>query len=183
MATLREAFDACVDEIKSEELRALTRSVLDELCPAGGWFWRASASMSGVHHPPACRGVGGLARHTLLAYAWLRELLEVFTDAHRDAARVAVLLHDARKYESADSPPVHGALAADSLLSTLTGYESADTRTAVEIASLAVRTHMGGWSSTPERVGAMTPTSCVVHLADYCASRDVDPERLKEVTL
>jgi len=179
--TTRDALRACIERITDKQVRDFARFALDALCPEDHWFWRAAASSSGQHHPPACRGIGGLARHTVLAFVWLEELLRAYnkSDSTRtvnaDAARLAVLLHDTRKYDSLDSLPVHGPLAADAISSLLDGDLDVVARTTIEIAALCVGTHMGLWATPPTYFGEMTPTQQVVHLADYCASRDIDP--------
>ena len=164
-----------LDRIDDQATRELAKVMTRLLCPPDHWFWQATASSSGQHHPPECRGVGGLVRHTRLASAWLEQLLLVYPKANADAARLAVLWHDCRKYEHKDSMPVHGQLGCDAIFEVMGRFElTLGLAVVVEIAANAVRTHMGVWSSTPVSVDDMTPTQRVVHLADYCASRDIN---------
>lgn len=163
-----------INRITDQPTRELAKDMIRLLCPPDHWFWRASASASGLRHPPECRGVGGLVQHTRLASAWLEALLRLYPTANADAARLAVLWHDCRKYEHAGSLPIHGRLGSDAVFEIMSQFElTLGLVTTVEIAANAVRTHMGLWSNEPVPLDDMTVTQRVVHLADYCASRNI----------
>ena len=40
------------------------------------YFWSVGASSTGKHHPEFSSGDGGLARHSLMAYRWLKNMIE-----------------------------------------------------------------------------------------------------------
>ena len=167
-------FEKIVQNILDEELRNFVLYFLDECTPA--YFWTCGASASGKYHPKFAQGEGGLIRHTIAGAIFLEEVLRLspfcyLSDEHKDLCRVAILLHDCRKYGNKDEIDkeqykVHAPACADSVAiewKNFFGY------TAPEWLLSAIRTHMGQWSEREYR--PMTNLDRAVHTADYWASR------------
>lgn len=143
----------------------------------GAWFWKSGASSTGKYHPAFAQGEGGLVRHTRAA-AWVcEELLRMSSyaymkDTYKDYARVAVLLHDTRKYGSGDTEDKdcyknHGALAAwdvGTAWKEFFGDEACP-----ELLYLAIKSHMGQWVENKDD-RPFTNIDRLVHLSDYIAS-------------
>lgn len=95
-----EVFREEIGKIKSESIRRLVETTLDELLSFNGkTFFKAQASKTGKHHPPCCNVPGGLIRHTKRAAAIADHLATAmaFTDHQRDIVLASVILHDIRK--------------------------------------------------------------------------------------
>lgn len=169
-----EIFNAEIELIESEELRDFVRYFFDEWC--GAWFFEEGASSSGKYHPKFSQGRGGLVRHVKGASMFLEELLRLsswayLNDEYKDYARVAILLHDCRKYGDLEYDksyyPMHGSCCADAIDNAW--YEMFQTP-APELLKMAVRSHMGQWTEDKED-RPFTPLDRLVHLADYLSSR------------
>lgn len=171
-----EFFEHEIQNIEDEDLRDFVRFFFDE--KVGNWFWRSGASRSGKYHPVFSQGEGGLVRHTRAA-AWVcEELLRLSSYAYmsaeyKDFARVAVLLHDTRKYGSGDTEDKgcykeHGKLAADAVYNAwhefFNGGDSCP-----DLLIMAIRSHMGQWIED-RNDRPFTNIDRLVHLSDYISS-------------
>ena len=162
-----------------------------------GYFWVEAASSTGKHHPEYSLGEGGLARHSLMTYHWLKTLM---ADCDQDLSEfapgmvVAALFHDCCKRGLPESVNLehtvfeHPILAAKFLmdrsikfiednkgfLETVIEDEGAFKRN-VAVAVSCIETHMGKWTTSKysEVVLPKPKTSIqyMVHLADYISSR------------
>lgn len=192
-----------LDLIQHEDIRTLTRAVLDA---APACFWSMPAATTGKYHPTISLGEGGLIRHTRAVVRLTCHLLTARgTDPEEreySTAVAAAILHDcckksdAERYTAFDHPARAAQLimstaeqiwpgTADdvppqgSLLADPAGTISTPHRAALVIAAI-VESHMGRWNVNP-RTGEtlpkpLTPLQRLVHIADYLASR-------KDITL
>lgn len=168
-------FEREINKIESEDLRDFVRFFFEER--VGAWFWGSGASSSGKYHPKFAQGRGGLVRHTRAAAWFLEELLRMSSYAYmkaeyKDYARVAILLHDTRKYGSGDAEDKacykeHGKLAADDVALAWSEFFGTP---CPELLCMAIRSHMGQWVENRED-RPFTNIDRVVHLADYMSSR------------
>lgn len=164
-----KVFEPELNLVVDKDLREWCKSILVE---APTYFWSAPASITGKYHAPDDNEVGGLVHHTKKVVYFGNELCRSFDiEESRSRVIVACLLHDIVKYgseneRSTDSTPYHyhPQLAAKFIISktpTLTESQK-------EIARM-VECHSGIWSS--QDCQPATKEEWVVHLADYCASR------------
>lgn len=168
-------FEREIQLIQSEDYRDFVRFFFNE--HVGAWFWKSGASSSGKYHPCFAQGEGGLVRHTRAAAMMCEELLQMSSyaymrDEYKDYARIAILLHDTRKYGSEDEEDKecyaqHGALAASDV--AFAWLEFFDTP-CPELLTMAIRSHMGQWVENRED-RPFTNIDRLVHLSDYIASR------------
>lgn len=162
------------------------------------YFWTVAASSSGKHHPEYALGEGGLARHSLMAYRWLRVLMEVNPQIPTDwvpGMILAALFHDCCKRgipaagtDLTHTKHEHPLLAAKFILDRVEGFlkdnkefiESTSDdeelfRQDIAVAVSSIESHMGRWN-TNEHSDVILPLpkrdyQQLVHLADYMASR------------
>lgn len=169
-----ELFETEINFIESEDLRDFVRFFFDEKC--GDWFFEDGASSTGKYHPCFSQGEGGLVRHVRAAAWFLEELLRLSSYAYmsaeyKDFARVAILLHDCRKYGGMEYDKAcyasHGALCAEAIEAA---WVEMFQTSAPELLKMAVRSHMGQWTENRDE-RPFTPIDRVVHLADYISSR------------
>lgn len=162
------------------------------------YFWSEGASSSGNHHPSYSNGEGGLARHSLMVYRWMKELYDDFGsdggfDSFNEVVAVACLFHDCCKRGLPDNVSEHTVhehpvLAAKFILDKgrefaernkdfiyMTSEDEDSFMHDVGLVSLCVASHMGKWNtSTRSEVVLPKPKSGIeqiVHLADYLSSR------------
>ena len=170
-----EFFEREIQNIESEDLRDFVRFFFAER--VGAWFWESGASSSGKYHPAFAQGKGGLVRHTRAAAWFGEELLRMSSYAYmkaeyKDYARVAILLHDTRKYgngdtEDKDCYKVHGKLAADDVAAAWQEFFGSPCSAFLYHAILS---HMGQWVEDRD-YRPFTNIDRLVHMADYMASR------------
>lgn len=170
---------------------------LDFLDRVPEYFWTVPASATGKHHPEHDLGDGGLARHSLMVYRWLKLLLEANEQDMSDflpGMVFACLFHDCCKLglpEKVDLERTafeHPLLAAKFVLDNAerfakenkdfleTSIEDEDAfKHNVAVAVSAIETHMGKWNTSKYSEVVLpkpkTPIQYMVHLADYIASR------------
>ena len=162
-----------------------------------GYFWKEPASATGKHHPEYSLGEGGLARHSIMTYHWLKTLM---VDCDQDLSEfapgmvVAALFHDCCKRglpENIDLEHTafeHPLLAAKfvldmaekfveknkEFLETVIEDEDAFKRN-IAVAVSCIETHMGKWTTSKHSEFVLpkpkTTVQYIVHLADYISSR------------
>lgn len=162
------------------------------------YFWVESASASGKTHPIHDLGDGGLARHSLMVYRWLKSLLEgspIDLNEHVSAMVIASLFHDCCKRGLPNQPMSEHTLFEHPLLSAKfimdksiefldknkefiesTSEDEDWFKEQVAMIASCVQSHMGKWNTSkwsPDIVLPIpkNPMQYLVHLADYCASR------------
>lgn len=158
-------FQREIDFIESEDLRDFAKYALG-LAP--DYFWTAPASSSGKYHPKMDLGEGGLVRHTKAVMWFYEENLRLSSyayqrDEYKDWGRIACLFHDIDKEDYKE----HAAAGADFVHDRW--FEFFGTPTP-ELLLMAMRAHMGQWSTHKED-RPYTTLDRAVHLADYYASR------------
>lgn len=161
------------------------------------YFWVEAASSTGKHHPEFGLGDGGLARHSLMVYRWLKMLLEANEQDMREFVPgmvFASLFHDCCKRGMPDNIDLehtkfeHPILAAKFILDRAerfakenkgfleTSIEDEDAfKQNVAIAISCIETHMGRFNTSKHSEVVLprpkTAVQYMVHLADYIASR------------
>lgn len=163
------------------------------------YFWTEAASSSGRMHPLHDLGEGGLARHSLMAYRWLRSLLDgslVDLNEYVPAMIVATLFHDCCKRGLPNQVPSDHTLFEHPILSAKfifdcskefleknkefidsTSEDEEWFKGQVALIASCVQSHMGKWNVRRNSTDIVLPLpknniQHMVHLADYCASRD-----------
>ena len=170
------------------------------------YFWTEPASVTGKHHPEYSLGEGGLARHSLMTYHWLKTLL---CDCDQDMTDyipgmvLAALFHDCCKRGMPDNIDLehtkfeHPLLAAKFILERAERFakdnqnlfeisieDEVAFKQNIAIAMSCIETHMGKWTtskySSVELPKPKTSIQYIVHLADYIASRKCTTFDVKE---
>ena len=161
------------------------------------YFWTEAASSSGNHHPEFGLGEGGLARHSLMTYRWLKILMEANEQDMSEfmpGMAFAALFHDCCKRGRLGEADLEHTKFEHPLLSAKFVLDNAEQfakdnkdfmdKTAededvfkhdIAIAISAIETHMGRWNTSKESQVVLpkpkTAIQYMVHLADYIASR------------
>ena len=73
---LKELFRDVIKEEFGPMKPILCKFALELVDAVPDYFWTEAASASGLHHPAFGLGEGGLARHSLMVYRWLKILME-----------------------------------------------------------------------------------------------------------
>ena len=176
---------------------ALCKFSLELLGELPDYFWKESASSTGKYHPEYELGEGGLARHSLMVYRWLKMFLEA-NDRNMSeflpGMVVACLFHDCCKRGLPDNICSEHTLFEHPLLAAKFIIDRAEKFAAknknlfeetiededafkhnVAIAVSAIETHMGKFNTSKHSdVVLPRPSNAIqymVHLADYAASR------------
>lgn len=161
-----------------------------------GYFWVEAASSTGKHHPEFGLGEGGLARHSLMVYRWLKMLLEANEQDMNEflpGMVFAALFHDCCKRGLPDNVQPntvfeHPILSAKFALDNAEKFvkenkqlleDSIEDEDAfkhnVAVAVSCIETHMGRFVKSEHSDVVLpkpkTAIQYIVHLADYCASR------------
>ena len=187
----------CLEEFSAMK-PALCKFSLGLIEALPSWFWTEAASSSGKHHPAFSLGDGGLARHSLMVFRWLKSLVESLPDAHAiqdsiPAMTIAALFHDCCKRGDGEVPSEHTRfehpiLAAKFIMDRadefikdnkefleITVDDEDSFRQDIAVAASCIQTHMGRFNvDSRSDVVLPLPRSAqqqLVHLADYCASR------------
>jgi putative nucleotidyltransferase with HDIG domain len=162
------SIEECVSRIEDRTIRLFVAKAFRE---APKYFWTASSSSSGKHHPVDEHGKGGLVLHTVRVF----NVAEVFVPAlvgsesmgvHPDVIRAGALLHDLYRYGTKDvaedtTNKLHAELAAKALSNMV---EDFPLKKAI---IFCVERHMGKW-------GQVLPNSMdewLVHFADGIATK------------
>lgn len=161
------------------------------------WFWKEPASSTGKHHPEHELGDGGLARHSLMVYRWLKLLLEANEQDMGEfvpGMLLACLFHDCCKRGMPDKEPSehtlfeHPVLAAKFVLDRAekfardnkdffenTAEDEDSFKHDIAVAVSCIETHMGRFNTSKHSEVVLprpkTAIQYMVHLADYVASR------------
>ena len=170
------------------------QEILDEI---PDWFWKEPASSTGKHHPEHELGDGGLARHSLMVYRWLKLLLEANEPDLSEfvpGMALACLFHDCCKRGMPDKEPSehtlfeHPVLAAKFILDRAerfakenkdfiekTSDDEESFKHDVAVAVSCIETHMGRFNTSKHSEVVLprpkTAIQYMVHLSDYIASR------------
>ena len=185
-----------VDElgISSPALCKFAQELIEEV---PGYFWIEPASATGKHHPSYSLGEGGLARHSLMTYHWLKTLLfdcDQDLDEYVPGMVVAALFHDCCKrgmpdkidleHTAFEHPLLGAKFVLDKaekfvdenkvLLETVIEDEEAFKHN-IAVAVSCIETHMGKWTTSKYSDVVLpkpkTSIQYIVHLADYISSR------------
>ena len=162
------------------------------------YFWKEDASSSGKHHPEYSLGEGGLARHSLMVYRWLKLLLEANEQPMTDfipGMVVATLFHDCCKrglqseIDLEHTKFEHPILAAKFVLDNAEQFakdnkqfleevsieDEEDFKHNIAVAVSCIESHMGRFNTSKHSEVTLpkpkSPIQFMVHLADYIASR------------
>lgn len=160
------------------------------------YFWVESASSSGKYHPEFSNGDGGLARHSLMTFRWIIELIKTNPEDIEEFAAAMIfasLFHDCCKRGMSDNVSEH-TLHEHPILSSkfiidnaekfasenkdfidMTSEDEDSFKREIGMIVLCVESHMGKWNtskhSTIELPKPTNPIQYMVHLADYIASK------------
>ena len=188
------------DAIKSElgpMKPVLCKFALELVDSVPDYFWTEAASSSGLHHPLFGLGEGGLARHSLMVYRWLKILMEANEQDMSEfmpGMVLAALFHDCcKRGMPGDIDPEHTKfehpfLSAKFVLDKAEQFAKNNKdfidKTAededifkkdIAVAVSAIETHMGKWNTSKNSQVVLpkpkTAIQYMVHLADYIASR------------
>lgn len=175
IALVSELFTDELNLIKDDEIRSITKEVLDAL-PLDPFLYKG-ASSSGKYHPVECRGALGLTIHTKYAVQAGIVLLDQDVnldedERNKDLIISALILHDGLKYgplgTEQHTVPNHPDLIADLLMEK---YENEDPNSnrAFYFHKLSelTRSHHGKWGNSP----CNNRCKEYVHIADMMASR------------
>lgn len=175
IAVVSELFLDELNLIKDDEIRSITKEVLDVL-PLDPFLYKG-ASSSGKYHPVECRGAFGLTIHTKYAVqaglVLLDQDVNLDEDEHdKDLIISALILHDGFKYgiSGTEQHTVsdHPDLIADFLLERYKN-EDPNSNRAFYFHKLSelTRSHHGRWGKSP----CNNRCKEYVHIADMMASR------------
>ena len=169
-----EIFKDEIALIQDEVLRDFAKYFFDaDYVP--DYFWHIGASSTGKFHPAFAQGEGGLVRHTKAVVMFVEELLRMSSyaymkDSYKDYARIACLVHDIAKYGCDDFDKEqysqHGFNAKCIVAQAWFDFFGAE---APWLLLNAIHSHMGQWSNDEK---PFTTIDRLVHLSDYCASRN-----------
>lgn len=175
----------------------LCKFALELVDAVPAYFWTEAASSSGFHHPEFGLGVGGLARHSLMVYRWLKMLMEANEQDMSEfmpGMALAALFHDCCKrglpddtdqeHTKHEHPFFSAKFVLDKAEQFAKGNKDFFDKTAededsfkkdIAVAISAIETHMGRWNTSKESQVVLpkpkTAIQYMVHLADYIASR------------
>ena len=187
---------------RDPKYRDFTKRCFDVLCPEH--FWDRACSLSGKYHPKLSQGKGGLVRHVKYGVWWVLEIGRGFDSSdlgksvnNHDLLISALLLHDVLK----DGDPTlahkaerqghqgkrliggcHGVDMAQAIYNRVLNQSPDDAQTLI---CYGIAGHMGIWTipveHSPDRIEGAVPRrfAQLVHLGDYCASRQCDDFMLK----
>lgn len=194
---LKELFRDVIKEEFGPMKPILCKFALELVDSAPDCFWTEPASASGLHHPEFGLGEGGLARHSLMVYRWLKMLMEANEQDMSEfmpGMVLAALFHDCCKRGMPDNIDLehtkfeHPFLSAKFVLDKAEQFakdnqdfidktsEDEDIfKKDIAVAISAIETHMGKWNTSKNSQVVLpkpkTAIQYMVHLADYIASR------------
>ena len=194
---LKELFRDVIKEEFGPMKPILCKFALELVDSVPDYFWRTSASSNGLHHPEFGLGEGGLARHSLMVYRWLKMLMEANEQDMSEfmpGMVLACLFHDCCKMGMPDSDDLehtkfeHPFFSAKFVLDKAEQFAKSNQefmettaedenifKKDIAVAVSAIETHMGKWNTSKHSQVVLpkpkTPIQYMVHLADYIASR------------
>jgi hypothetical protein len=194
---LKELFRDVIKEEFGPMKPILCKFALELVDEVPAYFWTEAASASGLHHPSFGLGEGGLARHSLMVYRWLKILMEANEQDMSEfmpGMVLASLFHDCCKRGMPDNIDLehtkfeHPFLSAKFVLDKaerfakdnkdfidMTSEDEDIFKKDIAVAVSAIETHMGKWNASKDSQVVLpkpkTAIQYMVHLADYIASR------------
>ena len=193
----RKMFRDVITEELGPMKPALCKFALELIACVPLYFWEEPASSTGKHHPDHDLGEGGLARHSLMVYRWLKLLLEANDQNMSEFVPgmvLAALFHDCCKRGIPGTQLSEHTLFEHPILSAKFIMDKAevfvkDNKEFIEstaddeesfkhdiaVAASCIETHMGKWNTSKHSEVVLprpkTAIQYMVHLADYIASR------------
>lgn len=176
----------------------LCKFALELMDNVPSYFWYESASGSGNTHPLHDLGEGGLVRHSLMTYRWLKALIDgsiVDLYEYVPAMVIATLFHDCCKKGHPNQQPSEHTLFEHPFLSAKfiidrsqeflknnkdfiesTSEDEEYFKEQVAVIASCIQSHMGRWNTNKSSNEIVLPLpknnmQYMVHLADYCSSR------------
>lgn len=194
---LKELFRDVIKEEFGPMKPILCKFALELVDAVPDYFWTDAASASGLHHPSFGLGEGGLARHSLMVYRWLKILMEANEQDMSEfmpGMVLASLFHDCCKRGMPDNIDLehtkfeHPFLSAKFVLDKAEHFAKTNQdfidktsededifKKDIAVAVSAIETHMGRWNTSKNSQIVLpkpkTAIQYMVHLADYIASR------------
>ena len=175
-----KALEEEINVLKDEKYKNAARNLL-ELIP--DYFYHVAASSTGKYHPSFSLGEGGLLRHTKVAFAFGKVLLEnpcfgdKYTNREKDLMLFAILFHDSFKHgltEEKYTRSDHPLIASDFIVEHKDeiGINEEDAK----FVSDCIKSHMGPWNTdyyTKEEIlpKPRTKFQSFVHMCDYLSSK------------
>ena len=176
---------------------ALCKFALELVDESPTYFWTESASATNKFHPDHDQGEGGLARHSLMVYRWLKSLLEANDQDMGEFVPgmvLAALFHDCCKRGLPGKEDLEHTLFEHPLLSAKfvvdkseeflkdnkeflesTADDEDSFKHDIAVAVSCIQTHMGKWNTSKHSEVVLpkpkTSMQFMVHLADYISSR------------
>lgn len=168
--------------IVNADIREFAKVLVDGL---PDYIWRVGASSTGKYHPAYSLGDGGLMRHQIAVVRFLNFFFALeqystqFTSREMDLMRVAGLVHDGRKsgeqsdYERSKFTKFDHPIQMANVIRSFDGqYLNHDE---LEFIAHCIESHMGQWNTDRKSSVVLDKPKdahqCLVHLADYLASR------------
>ena len=187
-------FSEELEYIKSTAIKSFTLKCFEELTP--DYFWDFTASSSQKHHPKVSNKQHGIVIHTKLCVWWGRKLTESFKVENLDAVISSLLLHDLQKFgkvlDHTNKPTLaeywgsHGPMLSSQIENLYKDLKmNDDVKAHINAITICIALHMGIWTNdslavkwsqgiTASKYEYINDISHIVHLADYCASRQCD---------
>lgn len=167
--TATKSLEQCISRIEDKQIRAFVAKAVRS---SPKYFWTASSSTSGKHHPVDEHGVGGLVLHTVRVFNVAESLIPslisctTFGAGNPDVIRAGAILHDIRRYGLQDEAEAftnkdHPELAAKVIREMDAVFPQK------RLIAFCVERHMGRW-------GQILPNSTdewLVHFADTIATK------------
>ena len=192
---MKELFKKVIRDEFGAMKPALCKFALELVDKVPEYFWVVPASATGKFHPEHDQGEGGLARHSLMVFRWLKTLLEANEQdmsEYEPGMCLAALFHDCMKRGKGDASDhtlfEHPILAAKFVMDESerflkenkefiesTSDDEESFKQDIAVAASCIQTHMGKWNTSKYSEVVLpkprTPMQYMVHLADYCSSR------------
>lgn len=178
-----------INSLKDEKYKNAARK-LAELIP--DYFYHVAASSTGKYHPSFSLGEGGLLRHTKVAFAFGKVLLEnpcfgdKYTQKEKDLMLFSILFHDSfkhgleeEKYTRADHPLIASSFIVEHASKIELDLEDA------KFVSECIKSHMGPWNTDYYTKEEILPKpknkyQSFVHMCDYLSSKKFLDVKFKE---
>lgn len=174
-----EVFAEQIEEFSRHDVKQFVREAID-MFP--DYFFEIPGSLTEKHHPLWDLGYGGLVRHTIGVFTYVKQLAHTFElDPYElEICKVGALLHDSMKYGISFSLDTYGPYY--NAHGLLVGPYFKDLRVRLTFDKVffdkvmhSVERHMGTYKSgkwTEANVLIDNRLDAVLHLADYVVSRE-----------